>query len=174
MKVILSMAVSLNGMVARENGQEDWLPVEGWNEFLVDVTKFNNFIMGRQTYELVQQLYPDHNFDDVDIDPKIIVTRNTDFQAPSSYTIVHSPQEALELLSSRNLDTALLVGGGKLNSQFLKEGLVDEVWLTYTPYILGKGRSFIDAEDLDIALTLLGYEKLSLGRIQTKYSVNKS
>jgi dihydrofolate reductase len=101
MKVILSMAVSLNGMVAREDGQEDWLPSEGWDEFLADVEKFRNFIMGRETYELVQALYPDHNFDDVSIDAKIIVTRNDHYSAPETYKVVHTPQEALALLKTK-------------------------------------------------------------------------
>ncbi len=65
MKVVLTMAVSLNGLIAREDGQEDWLPSEGWDDFVNDVAKFKNFVMGRETYELVQNLYPDHNFDGI-------------------------------------------------------------------------------------------------------------
>jgi riboflavin biosynthesis pyrimidine reductase len=68
---------------------------------------------------------------------------------------------------------ALLIGGGKLNSEFLKQGLVDQIWLTYTPHILGKGRPFIAPKDIDIQLTLMEHEQLSLGRLRAKYSVNK-
>ena len=173
MKVVLSMAVSLNGMVAREDGQEDWLPAVGWDDFLADVNRFGNFIMGRQTYELVQSLYPDHNFDDIDGVPKIIVTRNENYQASESYIVVHSPEDALEFLAKNNIETAMLIGGGKINSQFLKRNLVDEVWLTYSPHILGKGRPVIDPENLDIVLTLTSIEQRSLGRVHTKYSINK-
>ena len=33
MKVILYMAMSLNGYIARENGDEDFLSHENWNTF---------------------------------------------------------------------------------------------------------------------------------------------
>lgn len=168
------MCVSLNGMIAREDGQEDWLPVEGWNEFVKDVGMSGNFIMGRETYELVQALYPDHNFNDVVASFKIIVTRNKNYAAPEGYRVAHSPGEALNILQSSGIDTAFLIGGGKLNSQFLAQGLVDQVWLTYNPHILGKGRSFISAEDLDIGLTLLECTQLSIGRLRAKYTVNKN
>ncbi len=173
MEVILSMAVSLNGMVAREDGQEDWLPAAGWDDFLADVHSFGNFIMGRETYELVNQLYPDHNFNDITDSLKVIVTRNKDYKADSGYTVVHSPEEALKIVKDKGCETALLIGGGKINSHFLSQGLVDKVWLTYNPHILGKGRPFISPEDLDISLTLLESKQLSLGRIQAHYKVNK-
>ena len=41
MKVIMANAISLNGMIAREDGQEDWLPSEGWIDFLEDVNNHN-------------------------------------------------------------------------------------------------------------------------------------
>lgn len=173
MKVILSMAISLNGMIAREDGREDWLPAAGWDDFITDVSKFGNFIMGRQTYELVQSLYPDHNFDDLQGIPKIIVTSNKQLHASPDYTIVQSPHEALDFLNQNGVQTALLIGGGKLNAAFIKENLIDEIWLTYSPHILGKGRPLIDQSDIDIDLTSISFEQYSLGRIRAKYSVNK-
>lgn len=75
--MVLSMCTSLNGVVAREDGQEDWLPSSGWDEFVVDATRFGNLVMGRETYELVTQLYPNYNFHDVDVPNKVIVTRTS-------------------------------------------------------------------------------------------------
>ncbi len=68
----------------------------------------------------------------------------------------------------------LLIGGGKLNSEFLLQNLVDEVWLTVTPHILGRGRPFINPEDLDIQLTLLSSEQLSLDRVRIKYATKRA
>ncbi|MCA9325695.1 dihydrofolate reductase [Candidatus Saccharibacteria bacterium] len=173
MKVVLSASVSLNGMIAREDGQEDWLPKDGWDDFVSEVDTFQNFIMGRETYELVMKLYPDHNFDDVECGNKIIVTGNPDFQTPDGYTVVRSPEEALDIVRNLGIDTALVIGGGKLNSQFLSRELIDEVWLTYNPHILGKGRPVFVGNDLDLSLTLISSELRNLGRIHSKYSVNK-
>lgn len=174
MKVILAMAISPNGLIARENGEEDWLPSEGWSEFLVDAKEFKNIVMGRETYELVQKLYENYNFDNVETDNKVIVTRNMDFQAGEAYTVVHSPEEAIDYLKTKNLELVLLIGGGKLNTEFIKRKLVNEIWLTLTPYIIGKGRPFISPDDFDLPLELIESKELSKGRLRIKYAVNFS
>jgi dihydrofolate reductase len=125
MKIIQSNAISINGMLAREDGNEDWLPSEGWDEFVEDVAGFGNFIMGRETYELVMTLYPDYNFDNVDARFKIIVTSNRDFDCPDGYQIVDSPEAAIDLLEQANIEAGYLIGGGKLNSSFYEKGLIN-------------------------------------------------
>ncbi len=171
MKIIQSNAISINGMLAREDGDEDWLPSEGWDEFVVDVRKFGNFIMGRKTYELVMKLYPDHNFDNVEARLKIIVTTQDDFNCPDDYIVTNSPEEAIKLLEGANIETGLLIGGGKLNSSFYKRGLVNEAWTTVNPIILGKGRSFIGESDFEVKLRLIDTIKLTKDRVQLKYEV---
>lgn len=174
MKVVLAMSTSLNALVARENGEEDWLPSEGWDEFLVEAKKFDNFIMGRETYELVTKLYPNYNFDNVTASKKIVVTTNKDFKTQSNgYEIVHSPEEALALLENAGVGTALLIGGGKLNTEFLTRNLVDEIWLTINPIILGQGRPFISTKDFEKTLKLENVEQIVKDRVLLKYSVTK-
>ena len=174
MKVVLAMAISLNGLVARESGEEDWLPSEGWDEFLVVAKQFNNFVMGRETYELVTKLYPNYNFDNVTVSKKVIVTRNSNFSTSTDgYEIVHSPEEAIVLIQDAGMDNVLLIGGGKLNSEFLTRGMVDEIWLTINPFILGKGRPFIAPTDFEKELKLLSSGQLSKDRLLLKYSISK-
>jgi dihydrofolate reductase len=171
MNVALSMAISVNGLMARENGEEDWLSSENWDDFLIDVAKFDNFIVGREAFELVQKLYPKYNFDDVNTANKIVVTHNRGFMVEAPYVCAFSPADALARLESVGVQNALLIGGGKINSAFIKENLVNEIWLTINPHVLGKGRPFIAPEDFDISLNLLSCEPLSEGRLRLKYSV---
>ncbi len=161
-------------MLARENGDEDWLPSEGWDEFIEDVKKFDNFIMGRETYDRVMELYPKYNFNNVDARYKIIVTSRADYKAPAGYITVDSPEAAMALLARTNIEVGLLIGGGKLNSSFYARGLVDEAWVTINPIILGKGRPFIGVEDIEINLEFKEAVSLSKGRIQLRYAVLKS
>jgi dihydrofolate reductase len=172
MNVVLSVVISPNGLIARENGEEDWLPSEGWDEFLVQAKNFNNIVIGRETYELVMKLYPNYSFDDVKTGYRVIVTRNTDFVVPDGYIVVHSPEEVITFLQGKGLERVLLAGGGKLNTEFIKRKLVNEIWLTITPYIIGKGRSFISPDEFDLPLNLVGQETLSKGRVLLKYKVN--
>lgn len=165
------MAISPNGLIARENGEEDWLPSEGWDEFLVDAKNFNNIVMGRETYELVQKLYENYNFDNVETGHKVIITQNKEFVAGAEYKVTQNPEEALSYLESKNIEEALLIGGGKLNTSFIKQGLINEIWLTLTPYIIGKGRPFISPDEFDLPLELIECKVLSKGRLRIKYAV---
>lgn len=174
MNVVLDMSISPNGMIAREDGDEDWLPSEGWDDFLEDAKRFNNIVMGRETYEQVTARYEDYNFDNVYCDHKVIITNQPNFKAPEGYTVLHSPEEAMSFVKDKGLDTLFLIGGGKLNSQFMKRGLVDEIHLTINLYIIGKGRSFLSPEDFETSLSLISHKELPKGRIQLIYKVERS
>lgn len=173
MRIIQSNCISVDGCIARENGQEDWLPSEGWDEFLNDAARFSNFIMGRETYEVVNTLYQNYNFHNVSVLHKIIITTQPGFTAPSDYVVVHSPKEAIMHLMKNGLETGLLIGGGRLNSAFYHYGLVDETWLTITPYTLGQGRRVTNGIPLGVHLQLHDTIELTKGRLQLRYSVIK-
>lgn len=173
MNVILDMVVSVNGMIAREDGSEDWLPHEGWDDMLTEIANYDNIVMGRETYDIVMRDYLDGNFDDVIAKCKIIVTRDPRFSAPEPYIVVTSPADAIRIVQGAGLETVLLIGGGELNGSFLRDNLVDEVHLTVVPYILTNGRPVFGREAYESRLELLSSEHLSLGRVLNKYKVFK-
>lgn len=172
MKVLSTLNVSVDGFNARADGNEDFLPSEGWDEFVVDAKRCDNIVMGRETFELVMKHYPDYNFDSVDVAHKLIITSDTTYRAPDGYTVVQSPQEAVEYLEEREVETLFVIGGGKLNAAFLSLGIVDEFWLTVVPYILGTGRPMVSTDqELNIKLELISTEELPKGRVLLKYRV---
>ena len=173
MKVILDMAISLNGLIAREDGSEDFLPYEGWTEFIEQAKHFNNFVIGRETYEKVMSLYKDHNFNHVPVEYKVIITRNLNFKAPEGYIVLHSPLEAFKYLQQKGVDNLYLIGGGILNSEFMKQNLVTNVHLTINPFVLGRGRPFLAPEEFEARLTLIESHAYSNGRMRLLYAVNK-
>ena len=166
------MVISPNGFIAREDGNEDWLPAEGWDEFVAEAKQHGNIVMGRETYEQVTRRYQDYNFDSVDVPHKVIVTTNHDFIAPQGYTVVHSPEDAVEYIKKTGAKTLFLIGGGVLNAAFAKRGLITHLQLTIAPHIIGKGRPFLAFDDFELALTLTDVQKLSLGRVRLSYKVN--
>jgi dihydrofolate reductase len=174
MKVLLDMVITLNGFIAREDGSEDFLPDEGWDEFVDEAKRHNNIVMGRETYEQVTARYEDYNFENVDVKHKVIVTKNSDFKAPNNYVVVHGPEEAVDYIKNAGLETLYLIGGGKLNAEFMKRHLVTDVQLTITPYILGNGRPFLAFDDYEAGLEFVGVERLSLGRLKVSYKVLNS
>ena len=53
MKVILYMAMTANGMIARENDEAPWSKVV-WREYYKFIKQNKNIIVGRRTYELMK------------------------------------------------------------------------------------------------------------------------
>ncbi len=170
MKVILFMAMTLNGVIARENDKEDFLSDRNWKEFCKLAKNAGCFVVGRRTYEVVKSLYKDYNFDDVEAD-RIIVTKNTKFRLPVGYMLSRSPKDALKKARLKGHKEMILTGGSTLNSAFIKSGLVDEIILDIEPAILGKGIKVFAESDFYKRLRLLNAKRLPEGIIQLRYKV---
>jgi len=70
----------------------------------------------------------------------------------------------LRILSKKKIKTLLVEGGGTVNWEFLKQGLVDEIIITITPYLVG-GKN---------AITLVDGEGFSLIQKATKLKLKKT
>jgi dihydrofolate reductase len=84
------------------------------------------------------------------------------------------PAELTEKFRKKNYEVMMVVGGPHVATSFLKDGLIDELWLTIEPKIFGVGGNFVTEEKLDINLKLLSCEKVNdEGTLITKYAVIK-
>lgn len=168
MKVILYMAISLNGMIAKSDDDTSWISKEEWDSYSLAVRTAGNLIVGHRTYGILTKQPEFSEFKDV----KLIVVAHEDFQTLSpNHTVTHSPKEALKLLS--NFDHIVIAGGGALNASFLEEKLVDEIYLDIEPIILGQGIPLFRGKDLECNLKLVGQKKISDNEIQLHYEVLK-
>ncbi len=85
-----------------------------------------------------------------------------------------SPVQLASRFEKDGHDQMLVVGGPRIATQFLKEQLVDELWLTIEPKIFGSGSNLVTEEKLDIDLCMISHEKVNdCGTLITKYSVIK-
>lgn len=164
------MAMSADGFVARANGEEDFLSDYGWEVFLRLAKECGNFIIGRNTYEMVKKYYKDFGFEDVNGVKKIIVSQAKDLKAPD-FAIVSSPQEALALLVKEGYTKAYLAGGPGLNASFAKLGLIDEVIFNYEPVIIGQGLPVFAPLDLGLNLEFVSKEIFQNRVVQLRYKV---
>src|SRR3989338_242156 len=169
MKTILYMAITANGMIARENNQEDFLSHENWKVFVKLAESAGCFIIGRKTYEEVKK-WEEYNFDSVNA-RKIIVSRDKGYKPAVGYTTAISPKDALQKASRLSFKRVLLAGGSILNSSFMNEGLIDEIILNIEPYILGKGISLFTSHNFEGKLKLIKATALKRGIVQLHYKV---
>ena len=85
-----------------------------------------------------------------------------------------SPLELCARFKSTGHEQMLVVGGAHVATSFLKDQLIDELWLTLEPKIFGAGSNFVAEEKLDVNLRLINWEKVNeKGTLITKYEVLK-
>lgn len=164
------MAVSANGFVARRDGDEDFLPHEGWLQMLELAKRYGHFIWGRKTYETVKG-WGDSFMKDIENIPTIIVSNSTKTSYPGNVTVCSSPTEAMNIIEKKGYKKAFLSGGPTLNTAFVKAGLVDEIILNYNPTILANGIKLFSESDFELILKLEEVKELSSDTVQMRYSV---
>jgi dihydrofolate reductase len=121
--VTLYNVVSADGFIARKDGNEDFIPDELWPVTLSLMREYEVLVMGRRTYEALQEyeealLKP---FEEMSI-KKIVVSRDEDFQQKEGYVKISNPSGM-----SRHGSNILVCSGPTLNNYLLHENLVDAV-----------------------------------------------
>ncbi len=172
MKVILFMSMSINGFIARENRDEDFLSEENYETFVKLANQTGSAIWGRRTHETMRT-YGKDAFDKIRNVKKIVITRDSDFKIEENCELAKSPEEAIKKLDSQGFKEVILTGGSSLNSSFATENLIDEVILNIEAVIIGKGLPLFCPENFDLNLKLKKINKLSDDIIQLHYIVNK-
>jgi dihydrofolate reductase len=171
MKVILIFVMTLDGKVTKWGDPHvfHWSSKEDQTYFKKTWKESPLIIMGSGTYD----------FDPLKPDPSklaVILTRT-----PEEYltSVVpgqlefsnETPAQLVERFKPR-YEHMLVVGGAHIATAFLKEKLIDEVWLTIEPKIFGKGGNFVIEEELDIELKQISCEKINdRGTMIAKYAV---
>ncbi len=171
MKIILTMAISANGIIASETGSEDFLSHTNWIQFVKLAKRVGCFMWGRKTYEAVSKWEGDY-LKDLESVKKIIISRSN-IDVEEGFELAHSPEEALEILEKNGFKEAIITGGATINSEFAKRGFIDEVIFDVNPSILGNGIPVFQPEDFELKLELIDAEKISDGIVELRYKVKK-
>lgn len=149
-KIILYIATSLDGCIARENGDIDWLPTNtdsGYDKFYKSI---DIVIMGKTTYDQVLTFgaYPYKE------KRSFVFTRNDSLTKDENVEFVSNVEELAKIISSSEANI-WLVGGSKLLSTFLQYKLVDEIIISIIPIVLGKGIPLFQNINQEVKLELM-------------------
>ncbi len=174
MKTILIFVSTLDGKITRwgEPDIRSWSSKADQDHFDAVWNRTRGVIMGSGTYN-PDPISPslDHLF--------IVMTkrpdeyRNKERKGRLEFTS-DSAAHLVSRFEKEGEEVILIVGGPHIATLFLKEQLINELWLTLEPRIFGRGGNLVTEEKLDIELRLLSYSKVNdEGTLITKYQVLK-
>ncbi|MEW5915701.1 MAG: dihydrofolate reductase family protein [Gemmatimonadota bacterium] len=140
-RVVYGVAMSLDGYIAGPKGEYDWIVMDPDIDFKAMFARFDTFLMGRNTFRLVEQGGPSHP------GARTIVFSHTLQPAKyPKYTIVsENAGEFVRELKTQPGKDIWLFGGGELFRHLLDAGVVDEVSVAVIPVVIGGGVPFLPA-----------------------------
>ena len=170
MKVYLFAAISLDGYIADKKGEEDFLSAIHWDEFKTLVEKFGCVIIGRKTYDTVNDWEEKYSLDNFKA-KKIIISRNSKLELDDGYILASSPKEAIKIAKKFGFNKVVVAGGQQTNSSFMDDNKVNRVILTIEPRILGEGISFLSKNCSQDELKLKKVKKLDSSIVMLHYKI---
>jgi dihydrofolate reductase len=173
-KASVYIATSIDGFIARPNGDIDWLTVDelagedyGYQAFIdtVDV-----LVMGRHSFEKVLSfgVWPYEG-------KRVVVLSSRQLELPEHLSgkveaLNLSPPELTTHLAAQGA-THLYIDGGQTIRGFLQAGLIDQLIITRIPILIGEGIPLFGSLPSDIKLKHLETQTFQNGLVQSRYAV---
>jgi len=187
-KVILFVQVSLDGFFEGPNKDIDWHMVDDeLHAHILEVLKrAGGFLSGRVTYELMASVWPTADADPASTPfmkefapiwrdmPKVVYSRTLASAGWNTTIAREVVREEVEALKARARGD-LVVGGGDLGAEFMRQDLFDEYRIFVSPVQIGEGRRLfppskekvllrpIETRTFGNGVVLLRYERLRPG-----------
>jgi dihydrofolate reductase len=171
MKTVVYVGTSLDGFIARTNGEFDWLSqfandeaIRAYEEL---INRIDAIVIGRGTFEKVL------TFPSWPYDKKVFVLSTSMTETPASIrekvTILSmAPGALLSHLSGMGYST-IYIDGGKVIQTFLKEGFVNELIISKAPMLIGSGIPLFGYLDHDIEFRHIRTDVGSNGLVRSFY-----
>jgi dihydrofolate reductase len=171
-KVIVYVASSADGFIARPDGDVGWLDRPwpkgeyGMPEFYASV---DTVLMGRKTWEIGRKLGTASY-----VGKKNYVFSRTPQEETENITFVsESPVEFVRRLCAESGTDIWLVGGAELIAELLDGHVVDEFMIHVVPVFIGEGIPLIAPRHRNIELELASTQAFEDGVVLLHYRVTR-
>lgn len=171
-RFIYYAAASLDGFLADEQGQLDWLfRFDGTDGLAAHYERFianiGALVMGRDTWDFVA--HSGHPWAYGDTPTWVLTHRPLDPMIPGATAHRCSDsREAAEAASAAAGERDVwVVGGGKVAAQLLENGHLDELHLGLVPLFLGRGLPLLPVRTAE--LELIGQTTFGRGLVELRY-----
>ncbi len=172
-KIIVHIATSADGYIARPDGDLDWLTARPAPKGFYGMPEFTRSIdakiIGRKTFDLSVKMGANFSADDVHYvfsrqPPPASVPAGVEF-------VTQSIQAFAERLREDPGKNIWMMGGGEIIASFLDAGAIDEFVISVIPTFIGDGIPLIAPTRRDAPLRLRSARPFPDGVVQLHYEV---
>jgi dihydrofolate reductase len=170
-KIIVHIAASADGFIARPDGNLDWLTRRPAPKGFYGMPKFMQTvdakILGRKTFDLSVTLGTPFRDDD----PHYVFSRQPPSKAlpPGVHFVSQSVRSFATRLRKERGKNIWLMGGGEIIGAFLDAGLIDEFVVTVIPTLIGEGIPLVAPRRRNLSLRLRSAKPFPDGVVQLHY-----
>ena len=158
-KVVLFIAMSLDGYIADLNGSVDWLngqrdEVENEDTYSEFVKDIDTVVMGWKTYyQVVTELSPSEWVYSDFI--SYVITHKERTSTDKIRFIHESPSNLVRRLKEEDGKDIWICCGASIVQQLMQDGLIDKFYISIIPTILGSGVRLFGPLDVELKLKLM-------------------
>jgi dihydrofolate reductase len=173
-KIIVSIATSADGYIARPDGNVDWLNrprIAGDYGMSAFIRSIDMILWGRKTYDFALE----HG----GVNPFGLKVKNYVFSTrppqppPTDVTFVNEPvADFVRRLRSERGRNIWMMGGAGIIGSFLDAGAIDELIIHVIPIFIGDGIRLAAPKDRTVHLTLKSVRKYVDGVVRLHYAVD--
>jgi dihydrofolate reductase len=171
-KVVLGLGISLDGYIARPDGAVDFLFMPRDYSMGPFFATIDTAIMGRKTYDVAVKM-GGGGFGDSKMKNYVFSHSQPPGERRGVTFVNESPKNFLENVRKGPGKNIWLMGGGELARDFLKDDLVDELYIGIVPILIGEGLPLFPSGFPQREFTLLENKSYSKGLIALKYARKK-
>lgn len=171
MKASVFVGASVDGFIARANGDLDFLPADGgeahgYDEFMATV---DALVIGRKTFETALGFgsWP------YGTKPVFVLSTHPLVPAPAEAVVERmsgEPPDIVSRLTARGIQH-IYVDGGVTIQRFLRCGLIHRLIITRVPVLIGSGIPLFGSLPRDIPLSHVATRQYASGLVQSEYVV---
>ena len=134
--VVLGVGISLDGYIARPDGAVDFLFMPKDYSMKEFMDSIDTAIMGRKTYDIARQMGGSFGGGTAHY---VFSRSHPPGERDGVVFVNETPSAVVERIRAKRGKNIWLMGGGELARDFLKEDLVDELYLGVVPVLIGEG-----------------------------------
>ncbi|NMD71705.1 dihydrofolate reductase [Bacillus sp. DNRA2] len=176
-RILLDLAVTLDGFIEGENGEIDWCIMDPEMNFIDFLNSIDTIIYGRKSYDLWRQFTIDKMESDADKEmwqmiqrkQKYVFSRTQKSSGDDVIFINDNIAEEVKKLKNMSGQDIWLYGGSSLITTFIDLGLIDEFRLSVHPVILGDGKPLFSDIKQRLNLKLIETKSYTSGVVQLIY-----